>query len=241
MIKEAIEKIEQMTKAEIIEIDGRQYSTKTIMAVVPPCIGALEFRTLSGFVAYLATEDKAVSDGVLALHIESPLSVAAVSSPLPPYLGRQHIARARHNPFSHRFGIFMPSEEMTIWLMTSFNEGPDKERLLKLIGNIRDEKIVTLEDDGVSQQVTARAGIARVEQVTAKAILDLAPHRTFAETSQPTAPFLFRMRAGADGDLPSCALFDAGGNQWEVDAMENIAVTLRQLLHHRELSIPVIA
>jgi len=48
----------------------------------------------------------------------------------------------------------------------------------------------------------------------------LRPYRTFSEVEQPASQFVFRMKTG--GSSPSCALFNADGGAWALEAIENI-------------------
>lgn len=85
------------------------------------------------------------------------------------------------------------------------------------------EKINVLElargaiDDGISQTVAAKTGIATVSNVTLPPIIKLAPYRTFVEVEQPEGEFLLRLQNG-----PKAALFEADGGAWKIQARKNI-------------------
>ena len=75
---------------------------------------------------------------------------------------------------------------------------------------------VTL-DDGVTQAVTVKKGIAAVENVTLPNPVTLRPYRTFTEVEQPASQFVFRAAEG-----PEFMLVEADGGAWKHEAMQNI-------------------
>jgi hypothetical protein len=72
-------------------------------------------------------------------------------------------------------------------------------------------------DDGVSQAIQAKVGVATVATVQVPNPVVLAPFRTFVEVDQPESELIFRMQNG-----PRCALFEADGGAWKLTAMRNI-------------------
>jgi len=76
-------------------------------------------------------------------------------------------------------------------------------------------------DDGVTQAVEAKTGIARVENVTVPNPVTLRPYRTFLDVAeQPKCLFVFRMRQADKG--PECALFEADSGLWKLEAIRQI-------------------
>lgn len=49
----------------------------------------------------------------------------------------------------------------------------------------------------------------------------LKPYRTFREIEQPASVFLFRLK-NRDGAPPECALFEADGGAWKLEATDKI-------------------
>ncbi|MED3469309.1 hypothetical protein P4485_32040, partial [Bacillus thuringiensis] len=86
-----------------------------------------------------------------------------------------------------------------------------------VIGNVVDEMVKGIEDDGVSQAVTVKTGTATRGQAKVPNPVELMPYRTFVEVEQPESRFVFRMREGA-----RCGLFEADGGAWKLEAMNNI-------------------
>lgn len=98
---------------------------------------------------------------------------------------------------------------------SSFIENEDRNKLLKVSGNIKEENVKSVGDDGVSQSAAIKVGVASVAEVVIPNPVILAPFRTFPEVIQPESKFIFRMQTG-----PQCALYEADGGAWRNVAME---------------------
>ena len=114
----------------------------------------------------------------------------------------------------------MDMETFTINLQTYFAPDGDRDELVQLAGTVRADQGVTVADDGMTQQVTARSGISLIQQVSVPNPVELVPFRTFTEVEQPASPFVFRMRR--DGDTIMAALFAADADMWKREAILNI-------------------
>ena len=120
-------------------------------------------------------------------------------------------------------------------LQSSFVDVGDKKALLQYTGLVQDENVKSIGDDGISQQVTVKTGVASVAQAVVPNPVSLAPYRTFPEVEQPVSKFIFRMQDG-----PRAALFEADGGAWRNTAIKNIKEYLEEEL--KELSnIKIIA
>lgn len=186
----------------------------------------LILHTLSGLLDYLrANRDELILEQTM-VHVLDPHRVNVLSK-LQPLAQRHCFATAGMASECFLFGRFYDCESFIVALQTMFVPGEDLARVLSLVGNIRDEKVASHEDDGVTQTVTAKAGIALVQQVKAPNPVVLRPYRTFREIEQPESKFVFRMQAGKDGGKPSGALFEADGGAWKYEAVHIIATFLR--------------
>ncbi len=63
---------------------------------------------------------------------------------------------------------------------------------------------------------------------SAKSIVSLRPFRTFREIEQPESEFLFRMQSSGNGVPPMCALFEADGGAWRMEAIARIKTFLKE-------------
>ena len=83
-------------------------------------------------------------------------------------------------------------------------------------------------DDGVTQKATIKTGLASKGAAIVPNPVTLKPYRTFLEVDQPASDFIFRMKeySGSIG----CALFEADGGAWKIEAMQNIKTYLQKEL-----------
>ena len=121
---------------------------------------------------------------------------------------------------------YMNMENFIIQLKTCFDrEQGDWENLLRLASCVSIESGVQTSDDGVSQTVTAKTGIAHLETVTVPNTIKLAPMRSFHEIEQPLMEFVFRIdQSGRMG------LFEADGGAWKGEARTRIKAYLSEKL-----------
>jgi len=129
-----------------------------------------------------------------------------------------------------RFGQEYDSETFNVALQSLFCPTPERDNLLSIVGNIKEEAVHQYEDDGVTQTVTARQGIGMAKQVQAPNPITLQPYRTFREIEQPESKFIFRMKSGQEGQKPTCALYEADGGSWKLTAIERIKAFIYQWL-----------
>ena len=175
----------------------------------------LRINTLSGLVDYIKSNlDRA--DEKLYLHIASHKSVRLVST-LKPDGSREELAIAEAILPNFWFDRFYDMEEFNVALQSIFVKNPDREILLKVVGNLKEDNVKTTGDDGVSQAVTIKTGVASAADVKVPNPVILAPYRTFVEVEQPESKFIFRMQDGPKG-----AIFEADGGAWRNQAILNI-------------------
>jgi hypothetical protein len=96
--------------------------------------------------------------------------------------------------------------------------------MLKIVAGVRVESSTDIIDDGVTQHVNARAGVARVQQVELPNPCKLYPYSTFHEIEQPERQFVFRMSQSERGVV--CRLIDADGGAWK----QGVAIAIRKYL-----------
>jgi hypothetical protein len=186
--------------------------------------GTREFYTLSGFAGFLVAEKLAA-----VVHVMAPTMVEAISSlhGVDKHL-RATYARAvckTATTLGFRFNEIMALERLNIALQTCFEPGiGDIDDLRHFCASVRSSEEIGVADDGVSQTVQAKSGIAAVQTTGVRNPWELAPWRTFSEVSQPQAPFVLRFER--DGDGPTAGLFETGDQRWQVEAIKSIATFL---------------
>lgn len=86
------------------------------------------------------------------------------------------------------------------------------------LSRMTDEKSVSTNDNGVTQTVEARQGVALNALVEVKPRVLLRPFRTFLEVEQPESEFLLRVHPEE-----GIGFFEADGGIWKLEAKKNIA------------------
>ncbi|MBO1513233.1 hypothetical protein [Metabacillus bambusae] len=220
--KETLEYIVGLGTIDIYEENGQQYSTSPLYLLEEPRAAHINIHSLSGLVEYL----KSNFDGEcnLMVHVESPTEVTVFSN-LNNDRKREYLIKATAMLPSFRYENWYDPETFNIKLQSGFVKNDDRDVVLKVVGNIKEEDVKTYGDNGVSQSVTAKVGVATVGQVEVPNPVSLAPYRTFVEVEQPTSNFVFRMKNG-----PASALFEADGGAWKLEAMKNIKSYLQDEL-----------
>lgn len=212
---------------ELANLAGVEYSSQPLHRINEATVEAIELNSLAGLVGYIQSGFDGQAYQSLMVHIESP-TLVSVYSHLNRDLNRSVLIRAKALLPQFRFGSWHDAETFNISLQSMFVQNEDRATILKVVGNIRDENVTTFGDDGVSQQVQAKTGIATVENIKVPNPVILKPFRTFVEVAQPESAFVFRMRSG-----PECALFEADGGAWKVEAMDTVRDFLNQELQGR--------
>lgn len=90
--------------------------------------------------------------------------------------------------------------------------------LLDLLSRMTNENSVSTNDNGVTQTVEARQGVALNAVVEIKPRVMLRPFRTFLEVEQPESEFLLRVEPDE-----GIGFFEADGGIWKLEAKKNIA------------------
>lgn len=222
MIEKALRYLNSMVAPTIREIYGEQYSDKPLHRICHnPKAGKIEMNTLSSLVDYIESGVDEMK-GNMIIHIQSPTRVELYSC-LDGEREREHIAVVYARVPDFKFGQFMEHENFCINLQSKFIDDPntDKELLLKFAGTVEAGSVAEYGDDGVTQKATVKTGITSKEDAVVPSPAFLIPYRTFIEAGQPGSQFIFRMKDGKY-DGVQCALFEADGGAWEIEAMDNI-------------------
>lgn len=222
MIKEALQYIVGLGKAEIHGENGQTYSDKKLHLIEEPTATPFTVHTLSGLVSYIKSNFD--GDDPVILHVVSPTSVT-VKSALNSDQERDYFLKAEALLPTFIFNDWYSTEKFNISLQSCFIQNEDRDVMLKVVGNITEDQVKTVSDDGISQAVVAKVGVASVGNVEVPNPVSLIPYRTFVEVVQPESDFIFRMQSG-----PSCALYEADGGAWKNEAVDNIKDYLRRSL-----------
>jgi hypothetical protein len=239
MIKDAINRILELSYPNIIEVEGKTFADKTLHYVDKGLRATpIEVKTLSSLISYIKDFMPYETQWKSLLHIVSYREVQLISA-LDFDRKREVLMVAKAQPPEIMLNRYISNEEMLINVQANFikDEDTDRAALLKFAGTVTSGSIKEYDDDGVTQKATVKVGVAsKIEAIVPSPCL-LKPYRTFIEVEQPASQFIFRMREGARGDVES-ALYESDGGAWKVEAMKNIEKYLRENLEDvKEITI----
>lgn len=233
--KETIEKIESMTKATTYRIGNNEYADKELKLIheYPNRPKGITFSSLDGIVKAIKTEIDRVTVP-LFVSVTSPVSVSVFTT-YREDMDRDVLYNASPDLPSRQIGTWLESEDAIISLRSQFVQNGDSAYVLDILSSISDEKSVASNDNGMTQTVNVKQGIALQSKKTVKPRVRLAPYRTFLEVEQPESDFLLRMRPGdREKKIPvSICIFEADGGAWKLRAKHNIAEYFNE--HLKEL------
>lgn len=238
MIKDALQYIYGLTKESLEskreQIGETLYNIKPggVMERIkaPPIKDAIAVNTLTGIESLLTgpTEDLTPVDGAILgdggawlIHVVSPTEVHVRSSLSFLNSGEREtfvVAKVQHAGF--QFNSFMDQETFVIGMLACFEQSDDFASVMRVIGNLRGEKVHTDEDDGFTQLATVKQG-AKMQSAEIKNPVTLRPYRTFYDVPQPTGQYVLRLRQEKD-ETPTVALIEVRNNAWQHQAMESI-------------------
>lgn len=183
-------------------------------------------KTLSGLVDWLKADvDKFFAIfPMLYVHVSGVRNVKVLSPVHGETNVRDVLAECEYEAPEIPFNKYVGQEEFLIALQTRFCEGPNRDALAKTVGNLQISDSVQLADDGVSQRITMKTGVASVAEVPFENPVHLAPRRTFPEVEQPSSPFIVRFKK------EGVAIFEADGGAWKIDAITTVGEWLQNEL-----------
>lgn len=238
MIKEAINRIvEPADKTKTHIIDSKTYVDGELKLLATPESHSFKLLTLQGLVDLVAAQPSTFDPKAWLVDVVS--------------FGRVMIRAREGDGFGRRavladceladverfpFGQFLDRESFVIGLSSRFVDTPSTQDLLSLVSNLSNEGVTQSEDDGVSQKTTVKQGIVLKTSVTVKPRWMLNPYRSFREIPQPSSQFVLRLRA-EPGEVPKCALFEADGGAWKLDAV----LSIKNWLSQNTIGLPIVA
>lgn len=230
MIKNALEYIIGLKTPHIQEVNGQIYSDKGLERVsYNPKAHSIEMSTLSSLIDYIKANIDERAENMI-IHIKSPTEVLYYSK-LDEERKRECLVEVNANIPEFRFNQFMDHEQFCINLQSKFIENTDTDRalILKFAGTVEAGTVAEYGDDGVTQKATVKTGITSKSEAVVPSTVSLISYRTFVEVEQPQSQFIFRMKQEKYDGI-QCALFEADGGAWKIDAMNEIKAFLEENL-----------
>lgn len=196
-----------------------------------PTAKMLAVSTLGSVRDYVTANKDALDLSRIIVHVASP-AVVYIGGPLDVRSrAREFYIQATSVDLTDGFlGKFMSLEDFQIGLQVRFADADDRKRVLALLSNVKTETVKTALDDGITQVVQARAGVALISDVAVPNPVLLTAYRTFRDVVQPSSLFALRVQSGKSGGLPEVGLFEADGGAWRLSSLARIREWLVEAL-----------
>lgn len=231
--KSVIEKILELAPVDRIAIGDRLFTDAKVYPVMGPQVDCLKCHTLTGLVDFYDAMPVSDQERVLFL-VEDYNKVSIVSDIFGVEKQREWFITATAYQQEDPFNKYLGHEDFMIKVLSCFVQDENTATMVKIIGNLKLDAGMQFTDDGLSQTVTAKTGITKVENIELPNPIVLRPYRTFIDIEQPESSFILRLK---QRDGVSCALFEADGAGWKNTAIASI----KAYLEDRKIGVKVIA
>lgn len=223
MIKEALQYLVELGKAEEHIINGDTYSDKPLHRIdmYIPKANAIEMHTLTSLVDYIKSGVDEMADKMI-VEVASPTKVNLYSQ-LDYNRDREKLVSVSARVPEFSFNNFVDQEKFCINLQSKFIDDPQTDRslILKFAGTVETGTVADYGDDGITQKATVKTGIVSKGDTIVSNPVKLRPYRTFLEVEQPISEFIFRMKQDKYDGI-NCAIFEADGGAWQIAATKTI-------------------
>ena len=217
MLAKMIDKIVSLKETKIFEINGQTYADASLTRI-PPHVDRPDCISVSGLdsICKLIRTELEKVDTTIMVQVKSNDTVEVMTTYLSDF-SRNTLYYAKADAPGIRTG-YRDREAALIELRSLFIPNEGTAYLLDLLRRMTNENSVSSTDNGVTQTVDARQGVALSAKVEVKPRVLLRPFRTFLEVEQPESEFLLRVDAEK-----GIGLFEADGGIWKLEAKRNIA------------------
>lgn len=188
-----------------------------------PAAKALVVSTLGAVRDYLKANKDALDLTKIVVHVASPSSVY-VLGPLDARarIRETYLSAAAVDLTAGFLDKFWSLEDFNLGLQVRFADADDRKRILALMSNVKHETVKTALDDGTTQVLQARAGVALVSDVAVPNPVLLCGIRAFRDIVQPSSLYVLRVQPGPHGGLPQAGLFEADGGAWKLATLARV-------------------
>ena len=220
MLKAMIEKIEKMAGPKVFDVGNEHYASGQLIRIDPKKDFPKSI-TLTGLdsVCKMVTNEAndLFSGDQILIQVEDYRTVHVFTT-LDGEMDRCWLYKCQADTPGVTVNRFISHEEAVVQLRSLYIPNDDLNYLMRLLSSVSTESKVTSNDNGVSQTVEARQGVALTATVEVRPYVNLQPFRTFLEVAQPESMFLLRLKEGG-----SVGLYEADGGVWKLEATRNIA------------------
>jgi hypothetical protein len=227
--KDALEYLVELGRKHVAEplereYGGRKYINKELKPIETPMVTALKISTLGSLIELCSKAFEAFDAGTHVVHVVDEECVQVVALVSDPWAHRETLIDCNlPQTVGFQFGQYLSHEGFIVGVLSNFKHTEDRDYILRIASSLTAEKVVTSDDDGISQGVGLKAGVTLKTQETLRNRVKLAPYRTFREVHQPISEFVFRVKQPGDNQIPTLALHEADGGAWKLEAVENVA------------------
>lgn len=220
MLKAMIEKIGEMAGPKVYDIGNEHYASSNLVRIDPKkdFPKAISLTGLDSVCKMVVNEANDLFPGDQVLIQVVDYRNVRVFTTLDGEMDRCWLYDCGADTPRVKTGTFMSHEEAVIQLQSLYIPNEGTKYLLKLLSSVSRESKVSSNDNGVSQTVEARTGVALTANVEVRPYVSLRPFRTFLEVEQPESMFLLRL--DNNGQI---ALIEADGGVWKLEATRNIS------------------
>ena len=234
MIAEAIDKILKIAHPNIYHEGDKLYADREMVLLNDgkKHFSSVRMNGLPGLVTLIQKE--AVKIAPVFVMVEGPTRVSAFTAADEDWQREPlYTVEAETTGFDRGYRTY---EKFVIELRSRFVPNEGSQYLLDLLSRMDITERSTSEDNGVTQSVTVRQGVALKDAEMVKPIVSLIPYRTFFDVNQPESDFL--VRVDRDGSI---GLFEADGGMWQHAAKifitEWLEVALAEEIKNGQVSI----
>ena len=244
MIKEAIDRVLELSQIRTIEVFDRLYAVNQgrldfIRAPDEHQPSRVNLYGLNSLVTYLSINPDGLDQDKIMVHVIGPDEVEVIG-PLMPLSGngRFTYARVSFDVPCFQFNRYMDLESFILGLQTGFAPSSDLSNIVLMLACLVNETIRQNQDDGFSQSLQIKTGLTTKAEVKVENPVALIPYRTFREVEQPPGKFILRLQNNGAAP-PMVALFNADLAAWELEAMAAIEAWLKQQFETHAINVKV--
>ena len=218
MLRDFVNRLVELAAPTTVEVEGSVYSNQQLVHIqdkkpMPRCI---DLTGLDSICKMVRNEAEHVGLQIF-IQVKDYKSVSVFTS-LDADEDRLYLYKCVADTPAVTTDRFLSYEKAVIELRSLYIPNEGTKYLLQLLSSISNESKVTSSDNGVTQQVEARSGIALNSMVKIEPRVTLQPFRTFIEVEQPASEFLLRINERGE-----IGFFPADGGVWKLEATRNVA------------------
>lgn len=233
MLKEAIEKIQQMSKdaeVKVIDVNGDKYATQEIYSVEPKEYrpSKIQVNSLESIIMLVRKEAVKYTDKNIFVQVEDAKNVSVFTT-YDEKNRRDFLYHAKADVVDIPVDYWVDKDNLLISINSVFIQSEDVDYVKELLNRVTEESKVVSTDNGLGQSVEVNKGIALKDNIQIRNRVKLRPYRTFIEIEQPESEFILRADSGARFLLKS-----ADGGAWQLKAKESIKAHLEESLRDLE-------